>query len=117
MGSTGVPTITIHPDERFGQAYRYTPGTNMPSGSNLVSATVAALDVETGDDTTADVLTSAVGLIGTLGDDQIVTASLKGGGSAFDGTRHKVTITTTLDTGEIYVDVFFLVVDDRVRED
>lgn len=116
MDLAGVPRVLIHPDEQFGQAFRYFSGRTIPTGVTLSSATVATEDLNSGADTSADVLGSTTGVIDNSGDPQTVTASIQGGGSAFDGTEHKVTITTTLSSGDVYVDVFVLVVTDRVTE-
>lgn len=117
MPSGGIPRVPIHPAEQFGKAYQYIQGINMPSGSEISTATVAARNRETGLDSSSGVLQSTTGTVSSLvGGIQTVTAALQGGGAAFDDTEHVVEITSTLDSGEVFVDVFILVVSNRVEE-
>ena len=113
----GIPRNTIHPGEQFGVAFQYIQGTNMPAASELSSAVVASRNRKTGRSTSTDVLTTTVGAVSAIsGGIQTVTASVKGGGSAFNETEHVVEITSTLDSGELFVDTFILVVNDRVED-
>jgi hypothetical protein len=117
MANAGVPRVTIHPDEQFAVSFRYSDGKNIPTGVTLNSGTVAAESMKTHKDTSADVLQTTDATVNNSDpDNQKVSADVKGGGSAFDDTEHKITITTTLSNTDIYVDVFILVVDDRVEE-
>ncbi len=117
----GVPRKTVHPDERaIGVTFRYTSD-KRPSGFDIISATVAAESMATGLDTSGSVLESTTAVVTSPDADgtQLVTSLVMGGGSPFNETEHKVTVTSTLDDGsstKVFVDVFVLNITDRVEE-
>lgn len=114
---SGIPRVTIHPGESFGVSFRY-PSSRRPTGAVISSGTVAAEDLDTGVSTSSDVLQSTVLTVGAEDSEgcQLITAGVTGGGSPFDETEHKVTITSTLDNGDVFVDVFVLKVTDQVED-
>lgn len=115
----GIPRVVVHPaEDRIDVTFRY-PSTKRPTGFDLTSGTVAAEDMATGLDTSASVLNTLVAVVSTpdANGQQLVTAKVKGGG--LDESEHKVTITSSLTDGstvKTFVDVFVLVITDRVEE-
>ncbi|MEE9126375.1 MAG: hypothetical protein V3U11_04490 [Planctomycetota bacterium] len=115
----GIPRVTVHPaEDRIDVTFRY-PSTKRPVGFDLTSGTVAAEDMATGLDTSTGVLNTTVATVSSpdANGQQLVTAKVKGGG--LDDSEHKVTITSSLTDGstvKTFVDVFILVVTDRVEE-
>ncbi len=115
----GIPRVVVHPaEDRIDVTFRY-PSSKRPDGFDLTSGTVAAEDMGTGLDTSATVLNSLTAIVSSpdANGQQLVTATVKGGG--LDDSEHKVTITSSLTDGstvKTFVDVFILVVTDRVEE-
>lgn len=109
MGTGGTPRVPIDPDEEFGVSFDYDPDEDLPAGSLLLSGTVAATRISDGQDSAAEVLDSAVATISNGG--LRTTASVLGGGSGEAGEEHLIKISNTLDSGEILVDKFLLIVD------
>jgi hypothetical protein len=90
-------------------AFKYQTA-DLPSGSILDSATASAKrlsddeDFSTGGTAVIDDVTASIDQAGTR-----VTVGVQNG---TDEDEYLVTVTSTLDTGEIFVDQFTLVIDD-----
>lgn len=117
----GVERKTIHPSaENVAVSFRF-PDSKVPDGYTVDSGAVSAENNRTGADTSGDVLEDTVAdVTGPDADGTFfVAARVRGGGSAFDETEHKVTVVISLSgvgDPKTFVEVFLLKVSDRVEE-
>lgn len=88
MSNIEVESFCKQPGESYAIGFEFSG--RLPSGANLDSGTVGAINVDTGSDTSATVLdTTTATVSGTQ-----ATIGVKAGS---DGETHKITFTMTLD--------------------
>lgn len=110
MGAgTEIPRFDKHSAEEFGVAFKYATD-QLPSGSTLASATVVAIQLSDG----VDFSTGGTAVIDntTATIDQVGTRVSVGVQKGTDKQQYLVTITSTLTSGEIFVDQFVMTIDD-----
>ena len=100
-----VPRVPKHPNEAFSVSFRYTTD-KLPSGSTISSGTASAVDLSDNSDATTIVLASPTAAVS--GGGLVVAVSVQAG---IDGRDYRITINSTLTSGEVFTDTFLLKVE------